>query len=205
VSNTRPTIVLASASTRRAEILTALGLSYVVRPSHVDETRHPGEPAALLVERLARAKALAVAPARGELALAADTEVVVDGDVFGKPADRAHAATMLRRLAGREHEVVTGVAWLDGGAQAFASGVERTTVRFAPMSEQEIEWYAATDEPLDKAGGYAIQGRGALFVEGVEGNYANVVGLPVPLAMRLLRELGHDLLDWLGHGASATW
>ena len=182
-----------------------MGLAFTVRPSGVDETPRPGEAPAALVERLAREKAAAARPGPGELAIAADTEVVVDGEVLGKPRDDADAARMLRLLAGREHEVVTGVAWLDGGAQAFASGVERTTVRFAPMSEQEIEWYAASDEPLDKAGGYAIQGRGALFVEGVEGNYANVVGLPVPLAMRLLRELGHDLLDWLGHGASATW
>jgi septum formation protein len=162
----------------------------------VDETPRPGEAPRDFVLRLAREKAAAVARsgAPGELVLAADTDVVVDGEILGKPVDEEDARRMLRRLAGREHEVLTGVALQEVEGRSLAT-VETTRVRMAPMDGREIGWYAATGEPEDKAGAYAIQGLGALFVEAVEGNYSNVVGLPIPAVYRLFRELGYDLKD----------
>jgi septum formation protein len=191
--------VLASASPRRAALLRGLGLDFDVRPAHLDETPLAGETVEALVERLARGKAAAVA-GPGELALAADTEVAVDGRILGKPADAADAARMLGLLAGREHDVVSGVALRDGDSGRVAVGVERSRVAFAPLSQREIDWYVATGEPIDKAGAYAIQGPVALFVTSVVGNYANVVGLPLPLVYRLFEELGHDLLARLEGG-----
>ncbi len=186
-----PRLVLASASPRRARILRDLGVSFRVEVSHEDESLRPGEDGTAAVERLARAKALAVA--RGETlpVLAADTEVLCDGHILGKPADERDALAMLRRLAGRAHEVVTGVCVVDRGVAR--SGVERSVVRFAPMSEGELAWYAATGEPLDKAGGYHVDGKGALFIETVEGSPSNVAGLPVRLLLRLVREAGLEL------------
>jgi septum formation protein len=186
-----PRLVLASASPRRARILRVLGVSFRVVVSHEDESLRPGEDGTSAVERLARAKALAVA--RGETlpVLAADTEVLCDGHILGKPAGEEDAVAMLRRLAGREHEVVTGVCVSSGGVAR--SGVETSHVRLAPMSEQELRWYAATLEPLDKAGGYHVDGRGALFVETVTGSPSNVAGLPVRLLLRLAREAGLEL------------
>jgi septum formation protein len=186
-----PRIVLASASPRRARILRDLGVSFRVLASHEDESLRPGEDGAAAVERLARAKAIAVARDEALPVLAADTEVLCDGHVLGKPADEEDAVAMLRRLQGRAHEVVTGVCMVAGGVAR--SGVERTVVRFAPMSEREIAWYAATGEPLDKAGGYHVDGKGALFVESVSGSPSNVAGLPVRLVLRLAREAGLDL------------
>jgi septum formation protein len=186
-----PRLVLASASPRRARILRDLGVSFRVLASHEDESLRPGEDGAAAVERLARAKALAVARDEALPVLAADTEVLCDGHVLGKPADEQDAVAMLRRLQGRAHDVVTGVCVVAGGVAR--SGVERTVVRFAPMSDGEIAWYAATGEPLDKAGGYHVDGKGALFVETVEGSPSNVAGLPVRLLLRLVREAGLDL------------
>jgi len=190
-----PRLVLASASPRRARILRELGVAFRVVVSNADESLVPGEDGAAAVERLARRKALAVA--RGETlpVLAADTEVVCDGRVLGKPKGAAEAVAMLRGLAGRSHEVVTGLCLVSG--DAVRSGVERTQVRFAPMSDAELLWYAATGEPYDKAGGYHVDGRGALFVEAVLGSPSNVAGLPVRLLLRLARELGVDL-GWPG-------
>jgi septum formation protein len=184
-------LVLASASPRRALILRELGVRFRVVASNVDESLRPGEDGAAAVERLAREKALRVA--RGETlpVLAADTEVVCDGRVLGKPGDVQGAVAMLRGLAGRSHEVVTGLCLVSG--DAVRSGVERTSVRFAPMSEAELAWYAATREPLDKAGGYHAFGLGSLFVEAVSGSPSNVAGLPVRLLLRLVRELGVEL------------
>jgi septum formation protein len=186
-----PRLVLASASPRRARILRDLGVPFRVVVSHADESLVPGEEAGAAVERLARAKALAVAGGEGLPVLGADTEVLCDGGVLGKPGDAREAEAMLRRLAGRTHEVVTGVCVVHQGAAR--SGVERTSVRFAPMSDREIAWYAGTGEPLDKAGAYHVDGRGALFVEAVLGSPSNVAGLPVRLVLRLSRELGLDL------------
>jgi septum formation protein len=194
MTDRRP-LVLASASPRRRELLDRLGLRFTVRAADVDETPRPGEVPADYVLRLAREKAGAVARP-GELVLAADTTVVVDGEILGKPEDGADAVRMLRLLAGREHEVLTGVAVVEAGeegARRMASTVERSAVRMAPLSEEEIAWYVATGEPRDKAGAYAIQGLGALFVEAMAGNPSNVVGLPVPVVYRLLGELGYDV------------
>ncbi len=199
-------LVLASGSPRRRELLAGLGLRFAVRPPRVDETPRPGEVPEALVLRLARDKAggdgQPEAPgdgqpeAPGEVILAADTVVVLQGELLGKPRDAADAARMLRRIAGREHEVFTGVAVRDSRVGRVAAGVERTRVRIAALTEPQISWYVATGEPLDKAGAYAVQGLGALLVETVDGNYTNVVGLPLPLVARLCAELGHDLLDF---------
>lgn len=187
-------LVLASGSPRRRELLQGLGLRFTVRAADVDETPHPGEPPDAYVLRLAREKARA-AGRPGELVLAADTTVVVDGEILAKPEDDADAARMLRLLSGRLHEVLTGVAVLDvlEGTGRTASEVVRSSVRMAALTSEEIAWYVATGEPRDKAGAYAIQGLGSLFVEAVAGNYSNVVGLPVPTVYRLFGELGYDL------------
>jgi septum formation protein len=188
-------LILASGSPRRRELLERLGLRFAVRAADVDETPHPGEEPAAYVLRLAREKAQA-AGRPGELVLAADTTVVVGGEILGKPEDDADAGRMLRLLAGREHEVLTGVAVLEGveeRAGRSAAEVTRSVVRMAALTAEEIAWYVATGEPRDKAGAYAIQGLGSLFVEAVSGNYSNVVGLPIPTVYRLLGELGYDL------------
>lgn len=204
---TRPRLVLASGSPRRREMLAGLGLDFEVRPVDLDETPHPGEAAEPYVSRLAHEKAAAaVALGRpGELVLAADTVVVLDGELLGKPADPAEARAMLGRLAGREHVVHTGVELIesapgaDGAAPAAigrrAAGIATTRVEMAPVDEATIRWYVDSGEPLDKAGSYGIQKLGALFVEAVYGNYTNVVGLPLPTVYRLFGELGLDLLD----------
>jgi septum formation protein len=207
-----PALILASSSPRRREILGGLGLRFAVRPVDLDETPHPGEDPAAYVLRLAREKAAALA-APGELVLGADTTVVLDGEILGKPADAADARAMLAKIVGREHTVYTGVALhepRDPEVERLGSGipgavsqearqesaVERSEVVMAPMSEAEIAWYVATGEPLDKAGSYAVQGIGSLFVEGVRGNFSNVVGLPLPLTYRLFSRLGYDLLGF---------
>jgi septum formation protein len=186
-----PLLILASASPRRARILGRLGVPFRVVVSNADESLEPGEEGPAAVERLARAKALAVAREETLPILAADTEVLCDDHILGKPADETEARVMLRRLSGRSHEVVTGLCLVRG--EDVRSGVERSRVTFALLSEEEVEWYAGTGEPLDKAGGYHIDGRGALFVETVEGSPSNVAGLPVRLMVRLAREAGVDL------------
>ena len=171
-------LVLASASPRRAELLTAAGFAFDVDPVHVDESRHPDETPALYVERVARLKAAAGAarhPAR--VVIGADTAVVLGNDVLGKPRDQGDAREMLRRLSGRSHEVMTAVALASAGE--IRTHVERTTVWVRGLSETEIAWYAASGEPMDKAGGYAIQGLAARFIPRIEGSYSNVVGLPL--------------------------
>jgi septum formation protein len=188
----RPGVVLASSSPRRREILLALGLAFDVRAADVDESLRDGESPFDAAERLARAKAgAAAAGAPGTLVIAADTLVVLENVALGKPKDRADVRRMLAALAGHAHDVVTGVACAHG--DRIVSGRETTRVVFAPMSPAEIEAYAATGEPDDKAGAYALQGIGGLFVERVEGSPSNVVGLPVRLLYRLAKELGVDL------------
>jgi septum formation protein len=187
-----PKLVLASSSPRRRELLAALGLTFSVRHVDVDESLLPSESAFDAAERLARAKAERVAAeALDALVVGADTLVVLEGAALGKPRDRADARWMLSALAGRTHDVVTGVACARGGR--VVSGRETTRVVFAPMTPAEIEAYAASGEPDDKAGAYALQGIGGLFVERVEGSPSNVVGLPVRLLYRLASELGVDL------------
>ncbi|HZN02342.1 MAG TPA: Maf family protein [Candidatus Polarisedimenticolia bacterium] len=173
-------LVLASASPRRAELLSLLGLRFDVRPTNVDESPRPGEAPADLAERLAREKALATTPSAGpSLVVAADTVVVLDGGLLGKPADRSEAAAFVGRLAGRTHEVMTGLAVRALPEEALESEVVRSRVTFSPMRPDEIDWYARTGEGLDKAGAYALQGIGAVFVRSVEGSYTNVIGLPM--------------------------
>jgi septum formation protein len=187
-----PRIVLASSSPRRREILASLGLSFDVRPADVDETLRAGESPYDAAERLAREKAVAAGNGGdGALVVAADTLVVCDGGALGKPRDRADARRVLALLAGRAHEVVSGVALSLGGR--IVSGREVTRVVFAPMTSGEIDAYAASGEPDDKAGAYALQGIGGLFVARVEGSSSNVVGLPVRLLYTLASELGVDL------------
>ena len=171
-------IILASGSPRRREILTTLGVPFRVVVSDADEVLAAGIAPAEAVETLAARKAEAVASrcAPDETVLAADTVVAVDGDILGKPVDEADAAAMLRRLSGRAHTVYTGVAIRRGGELRLAH--EATQVRFARLTEADIAAYIATGEPMDKAGAYAIQGRAARFIEGIEGDYFNVVGLP---------------------------
>jgi septum formation protein len=161
----------------------------------LDETPRAGEPPEETVIRLACAKAAARAEP-GELVLAADTVVVIDGELLGKPRDEEDARRMLTRIAGREHTVLTGVALEEPGRGRRASALEKSQVRMAALTPEEVHWYVATGEPLDKAGSYAIQDLGALIVEEVHGNYTNVVGLPLPLTRRLFRELGWELLDF---------
>lgn len=163
-----------------------------MRPADIDETPHPGEAPAAYVRRLAEEKAAAVAAPDGTLVLAADTTVVIDGQILGKPEDEADARRMLGLLAGREHEVLTGISLRETGSRA-ATHVESSRVRMAALSPEEIAWYAATGEPRDKAGAYAVQGLGVLFVETVNGNHSNVVGLPIPAVYRLFATLGYDL------------
>ncbi len=182
-----PRLLLASASPRRAELLRAAGFDFDVRVPDVDETRHPGEPAERYCERLARAKAAAVADAGARVVVAADTVVVVDEAVFGKPVDPADARRMLRALSGRRHDVLTGVAVAAGGR--VVSAVVRTGVEFARLDDAELDWYVASGEPMDKAGAYAVQGLASRFVARVDGSYANVVGLPVATVYRLLRDV----------------
>jgi septum formation protein len=162
-----------------------------VRVTDVDETIAPGEEAEQAATRLARAKAAEGGRNEPRPVLAADTLVVCDGRILGKPASVADAADMLRRLSGRDHEVVTGVCLLADGV--VRSAVERTTVRFADLSEAAIAWYVATGEPLDKAGAYHVDGRGALFITAVSGSPSNVAGLPVRTVLALAREAGVDL------------
>jgi septum formation protein len=182
-------LVLASASPRRAEILRAVGWEFEAVAANIDESQRAGESARDYVERLAREKAQTVAGSRlFGLVLGADTVVVVDGAILGKPRDDEDARRMLRLLRGRWHEVLTGVALVRAEDGRAAVAREETRVRFAEMSDEEIEWYVATGETADKAGAYAVQGRAALFVEGIEGDYWNVVGLPVRLVYELAKK-----------------
>jgi septum formation protein len=179
-----PHVILASASPRRADLLTAAGVAFEVRTVDVDERPLDGETAVDYVVRVAANKAKACLAATDAVILAADTVVVVDGRILGKPADDADAARMLRLLSGRGHDVLTGVAVRRGGKVAVE--VDSTAVTFAPLSDIDIAWYVASGEPRDKAGAYAVQGLASRFVERVDGSYSNVVGLPVALACRML-------------------
>jgi septum formation protein len=196
-------VILASASPRRARILSDAGIPFDVVATEIDESRHPGEPVAAMVLRLAEAKARAAIAQRAAQArpsqdlaqettffIGADTIVELDGDALGKPASAEAGRAMLARLSGRSHRVMTGVAIVrmpDGRVQCE---IETTDVHFAALDQQEIDSYVGTGEPLDKAGGYAIQGLGGRFIERIEGCYFNVVGLPLSRVCRILKELG---------------
>ena len=181
-------LVLASSSPRRAEILRAVGWPFEAQAAHIDETRLEGESPEDFVSRLAREKAERVASTRlFGLVLGADTTVVVGREVLEKPRDAEDARRMLRLMSERWHEVLTGVALVSAECGRVAAGLERTRVRFAETSEEEIAWHVGTGDVLDKAGAYAIQGRAALFIRAIEGDYWNVVGLPVRLVYELAR------------------
>ena len=177
--------ILASASPRRAELLTRAGYEFDIVPVDVDERRRPGESASVYVTRVAVDKASAVATTvDGQVVVGADTTVLIAGTILGKPQDPGEAAVMLRRLSGCTHEVLTGVAVRCGAT--CLTGVEVTRVSFAELEDDVIAWYVDTGEPLDKAGAYGAQGVGSRFVTRIEGSFTNVVGLPVPLVDRLL-------------------
>jgi septum formation protein len=183
----RPPVILASGSPRRRELLSLIGIPHEVRPSNIDESMLPGEQPRAHAERLAREKATL----NGEsdaVVIGSDTIVVVDGDVLGKPRDESQAAEMLRRLSGRSHVVMTGVAvrWRN----QLASGVEEVGVTFRSLTDDDIVRYIATREPMDKAGAYGIQGYGATIVERVDGDYFAVMGLALGKLVGLCRELG---------------
>jgi septum formation protein len=190
-------LILASASPRRAELLTAAGIPFEIRPASVDERVHPGEDARLYAVRVATEKARAVlASSAGRPVLAADTVVVVDGLILGKPVDIDDARRMLRLLSGRTHEVMTAVVVVpaqdrDGAwERTIEAQVEVTAVEFARLDHTEIDWYVETGEPSDKAGAYAIQGAASRFVTRIQGSYSNVVGLPVGLVYAMCRRAG---------------
>jgi septum formation protein len=182
-----PPLILASASPRRADLLAAAGLEFSVRPVEVDERPLDGEAPPDYVLRVARNKARACNATSDDVVLAADTAVVIDGLILGKPTDDADAARMLRLLSGRVHHVLTGVAVRRGSREVVA--VETTAVTFDRLNEDEIRWYVASGEPRDKAGAYAVQGLASRFVTRIDGSHSNVVGLPVARVSRLLVEL----------------
>lgn len=183
------TIVLASASPRRAELLRQIGVSFEVRPADIDETPSIGESAHHYVERLAREKALAVKSQQpNSLVIGSDTSVVLDGRILGKPRNSQDAVAMLRQLSGSTHQVLTAVAVASNNT--CESLVVVTDVRFRRLEDQEIDAYVASQEPMDKAGGYGIQGRGGIFVEELRGSYSAVVGLPLQQTAELLAGAG---------------
>jgi septum formation protein len=185
-------LVLASASPRRQELLRKAGIKFDVHPANISEDSHLGESAKDLATRLAREKAQAVAAKRPQdCILGADTVVVVNSHILGKPTDEVDAARMLRLLSGRDHEVITGVCLVKKGKSSSAS--ETTLVTVSNITDQEIADYIATGEPMDKAGAYAIQGIASRWIPHIEGDYSNVVGLPVALVFRMLQEQGCEI------------
>jgi septum formation protein len=198
---TLPVLCLASASPRRRELLSQIGVSHMVAGADIDEAVFPGEAPREYVTRLAREKALAIRRAGQQLpVLAADTTVVVDGNIFGKPRDQAHAVYMLGALAGRTHEVLTAVALAD--SRGVSERLSSSAVKFREITPAECVAYWETGEPRDKAGGYAIQGLGAVFVESLNGSYSGVMGLPLFETGELLRAAGIEY--WDGAGPSGT-
>ena len=185
-----PKLLLASSSPRRAEILRISGWSFQTLSVTVDESLRSGETAVNYVKRLALEKAKAAAASSASLIVGADTTVVIDEKILGKPRDSADARLMLQTLQGRWHVVLTGIALLSAESAKPKVAHESTEVRFAAMNEDEIRWYVETGEPMDKAGAYAIQGQGARFIEGIKGDYFNVMGLPLRLLYELVRDLG---------------
>jgi septum formation protein len=188
-------IILASSSPRRAEILRDAGIAFEIRAAQIDESVLPDESAQTMVARLAEIKARATAAQLGAKAddcavVGADTTVELDGEIFAKPRDSAHAREMLAKLSGRTHHVLTGIFLLKLPGNETRAAVEKSAVKFAALSEKEIDAYALSGEPMGKAGAYAIQGLAGRFIPKIEGCYFNVVGLPLARLYALLRELG---------------
>jgi len=193
------TIILASSSPRRQELIRTLGLDPIILPSHVDESVDASMSPQEVVEELALRKALSVtdelADIRpGMVVIGSDTIVVLDGEILGKPSDSDDASRMLHRLQGRAHAVYSGIACVDVATRRHTVSHRRTTVHMQPLTEDQISRYVETGEPSDKAGSYAIQGIGATFITGIEGDYFNVVGLPLNLLSELLSEFGIHVL-----------
>jgi septum formation protein len=186
------TVVLASASPRRHELLTKIGVQFAIRSPDIDESPHDGEVPVDYVRRLACAKATAVEATEDELVIGADTTVDLDSQILGKPEDHRDAEAMLRRLSGRSHRVHTGVAVRFGGNELV--DVCSTMVTFVRLTEAAVQWYVSTGEPMGKAGAYALQGAGAVLVSGVDGSVSNVIGLPLHVLVELATRLGVDLL-----------
>ena len=183
----RRTIVLASRSPRRSELLAAAGISFEVLAADIDETPHTNEAPEAYVERLAIEKASAVLALRpGTTVIGADTTVVIDGQILGKPADAQDATDMLRLLQGRAHDVFTGVAV--ARASGVLAAVAHTRVWFRVMTDEDISWYVASGQPMDKAGAYGIQGLASRFIDRIDGSYTNVVGLPVAVVFSILNQ-----------------
>lgn len=188
--------ILASASPRRRELLTMIGLEFEIIPSHVPEVHLPGEAPEEYVARLSRDKANAVAAEHPDRwVIAADTTVFYGEQLLEKPTDAADAERMLAIIAGRTHIVYTGVTLVNAARDWRETRVTESEVRMLPMSEVDIAWYVGTGEPLDKAGAYAVQGKGSMFIESVHGNYTNVVGLPLATLFQMLRKAGIDPLS----------
>jgi len=190
---TLPKLVLASGSPRRSEIMNSVGWEFTKDVPDIDESELAGEDPVTYVQRLAKEKAEAVAASHpGEIVLAADTTVVIDDQIIGKPVDVDDARRMIRMLSGNWHKVLTGIAVMKDSSVAI--GMESTRVKFAAMTNSEIEFLVENGDPLDKAGAYAVQAQAALFIEGIEGDYWNVVGLPISLVYRMV----------LNHAATAS-
>lgn len=186
-------LVLASASPRRRELLLSIGLDFEALPSTIEERRGAAEEPESYVLRLSREKAEEVAARRPEAwVIGADTTVYIDDRILEKPSDQADATRMLRTISGREHTVFTGITLLGPSASHRESRVVSTQVTMIGLSDEEIAWYVGTGEPMDKAGAYAVQGVGAMFISSINGNYTNVVGLPLSVLFDMMRRAGLD-------------
>ena len=184
------TFILASASPRRRELLRSVGLKFKTIPAHVDEDYIKGESPKQHVRRLAQEKALLISQKYPKAwVLGADTIVVIDGLILGKPKNKTQAKEMLKKLSGREHKVFTGFAVTQIASKVSHSDVVQSTVKFKKISAAELDWYIACDEPYDKAGGYAVQGKGAYFIKSIRGSYTNVIGLPLCEVLETLKKL----------------
>jgi septum formation protein len=187
--------ILASASPRRRELLTSIGLDFEIVPSHIPEVRAEGEAPEEYVARLSREKAAAIARDHHDRwIIAADTTVLLGEQLLEKPADAADAQRMLATIAGQTHIVYTGVTVMNAASEHHDTRVAESEVRMLPLDAREIAWYVETGEPMDKAGAYAVQGIGAMFIDSIHGSYTNVVGLPLALLFQMLRRAGIDPL-----------
>lgn len=189
-------LILASQSPRRRELLERIGLQFTVHAADIDETMDPADPPQVAVAKLSAKKAAAIGADAADIVIAADTVVVLDGAILGKPHDADDAARMLRLLGGRTHRVMTGVTVRRG--ERSETAVEITDVTFRPLREREIAAYVATGEPMDKAGAYGVQGAASIFVSGLHGDYFNVMGLPLCRTAELLRSFGVEVLGGKG-------
>jgi len=183
-------LILASASPRRQELLRAVGLKFKIIPAHVNENYLAGESPRQQVKRLSSDKAMVIARKYPEAwVLGADTIVVIDGLLLGKPKNKTQAKKMLQKLSGREHKVFTGFSIAHAVSEVYQTKVIQSVVRFKTISAKEMNWYVACDEPYDKAGGYAVQGKGACFIQSIRGSYTNVIGLPLCEVLEELKKL----------------